>query len=69
MENLSAFLTMGGYAGYIWPAYGLAVVVMAGVLVASVRLAHKNEKDLSALQSLRSARRRARASANEVSQA
>jgi heme exporter protein D len=28
MSSLHEFLTMGGYAAYVWPAYGLAVVVI-----------------------------------------
>lgn len=29
-DSLSAFLTMGGYARYVWPAWGLAVLLIAG---------------------------------------
>ncbi|OJX81735.1 heme exporter protein CcmD [Magnetospirillum sp. 64-120] len=58
MDNLSAFFAMGGYAGYVWPTYILAVVVMAVLLIASVRSAHANERDLEAAQSLRPSRRR-----------
>ena len=29
MSSLQEFLTMGGYAVYVWPAYGLAALVMA----------------------------------------
>jgi heme exporter protein D len=28
MNSLHEFLTMGGYAWYVWPAYGLAAIVM-----------------------------------------
>jgi heme exporter protein D len=28
MKSLHEFLTMGGYAGYVWPAYAIAAVVM-----------------------------------------
>jgi len=28
MTSLHEFLTMGGYAGYVWTAYGIAAVVM-----------------------------------------
>jgi heme exporter protein D len=28
MNSLHEFLTMGGYAGYVWPAYAVAAVVM-----------------------------------------
>lgn len=26
--NLHEFLTMGGYAAYVWPAFGIAAVLM-----------------------------------------
>ncbi|KAA0015845.1 heme exporter protein CcmD [Salinicola corii] len=29
-DSLAAFLTMGGYAKYVWPAWGLAVLIIAG---------------------------------------
>ena len=28
---------MGGYGGYVWPAYGLTAVVMVGFLISSLR--------------------------------
>lgn len=70
MDKISAFLAMGGYAGYVWPTYILAVVVMVAVLVASVRSARRHERELEAAQSLRPGRRRNRApAAEEVPQA
>jgi len=33
MGAVSGFLAMGGYAGFVWPAFGLAAVVMAGLLL------------------------------------
>ena len=33
MSSLSEFLSMGGYGAYVWPAYGLAAVVIAGNIV------------------------------------
>ena len=36
-------LTMGGYAQYIWPAYGLAVVALVALLVGSVKSARRYE--------------------------
>ncbi|MGE4279291.1 MAG: heme exporter protein CcmD [Magnetospirillum sp.] len=58
MDKLSAFFAMGGYAGYIWPTYILALVVMAVLLIVSIRSARTNERDLEAAQSLRPSRRR-----------
>jgi heme exporter protein D len=63
MDMLSSFFAMGGYAGYVWPSYGLAVVVMLGVLIASVRGVRRAESDLDAIQRLRPARQRRRAAA------
>lgn len=30
MHSFHEFLTMGGYALYVWPAYGVAFVVLVG---------------------------------------
>jgi len=36
-ESLSDFLAMGGYAGYVWSAFGITFFVMIALLVSSVR--------------------------------
>ena len=59
MEFFDAMLHMGGYGGYIWPAYGLSIVVLAGVLIASLTSARKAEAELELLQQTRRARRAA----------
>ena len=39
MKSLHEFLTMGGYAAYVWPAYALvAVVMIANAVLPSDRL-------------------------------
>lgn len=39
MKSLHEFLTMGGYAAYVWPAYGVAaVVLLVNALGPSLRL-------------------------------
>jgi heme exporter protein D len=39
MQSLHEFLTMGGYGWYVWPAYGIAAVVMiANALLPGGRL-------------------------------
>ena len=39
MKSLHEFLTMGGYAAYVWPAYAVAAVVMiANAVLPSGRL-------------------------------
>ena len=57
---MSDFLSMGGYAGYVWPAWGLALVVL-GVLVAlSVRTMRARERELAELEAAAPRRRRRR---------
>lgn len=51
MDPFAAFLAMGGYASYVWPCFGLTFVVLAGVLVASLRGLSAAEAELAALQS------------------
>jgi len=42
---MTEFLAMGGYAGYVWPAYGAAVLVLAGLLIWTVRgLRHHRQR-------------------------
>ena len=31
MSDLAGFLAMGGYAAYIWPAYGAAAAILAAI--------------------------------------
>lgn len=38
--NIAEFFEMGGYAVYVWPAYGLVAVTVAG-LVAHTLYAHR----------------------------
>lgn len=33
---MAQFFAMGGYARFVWPAYGVAVIVLAGLLVHSL---------------------------------
>ncbi len=49
--SLSAFLEMGGYGAYVWPAFALTAAVLVGLLVASVRSLRAREKDLTRLRS------------------
>ncbi len=50
MESFSEFLAMGGYAGFIWPAYLIAAAVLIGLLVASRRSLKSAEAALLALE-------------------
>ncbi len=48
-STIQDFLAMGGYAQFVWPAYGLAAVVLVGLLAISLRQLRKAEAELSAL--------------------
>ncbi len=37
MNSVQEFLSMGGYAAYVWPAYGLATLVMVVNAVSPAR--------------------------------
>jgi heme exporter protein D len=47
---IDAFLAMGGYAAYVWPAYATAAVVLAGLLAWSLAGYHRARRELEALQ-------------------
>ena len=43
---------MGGYAAYVWSAFGFALVVLLGLLDQSWRAAHQREAELAQLRQL-----------------
>lgn len=43
---------MGGYAGYVWPAFVIVLVVMAVLWVASRRGCRNSEHTLAALRKI-----------------
>jgi len=47
--TLEDFLRMGGYAAYVWPSYGLALLVLAANLVAARRRHGRVRRHLAAL--------------------
>lgn len=46
---MTEFFAMGGYAAYVWSAYGLATIVLLGLLVTSLRRLRRAEAELAAL--------------------
>jgi len=48
-----AYLSMGGYAEYIWPAYLVAAVVLLVLLIGSLRSVRGQEARLAALRQAR----------------
>lgn len=56
MEVVVSFLDMGGYGAYVWPAFGATALVLAGLLLASVRSLRAKEDALAALRQPRRGR-------------
>ncbi len=52
-DSFQTFLDMGGYAGFVWPAYALAAAILVGLLFVSLRQLRKAEADLEALGAMR----------------
>jgi heme exporter protein D len=44
---VSAFFHMGGYGGYVWPAYAIAAAVLIGLVWQSIRALRANERALA----------------------
>ena len=58
MTSVIKFFEMGGYAVYVWSAYAVAAVVLAGIAIASWRRTRTHEAELQALQDASPHRRR-----------
>lgn len=44
---------MGGYAAFVWPAFGIAAALMVGLLIASRRSLRSREATLKELEKRR----------------
>jgi len=58
MDALTHYLAMGGYARFVWPAYGIAVLVLGVMAVQSYRAWRRQHRLWSALEAARPQRRR-----------
>jgi heme exporter protein D len=47
MDTIRAYVEMGGYGAFIWPAFALSVLVLAGMLLHSLRLLKRSESALA----------------------
>jgi heme exporter protein D len=56
MDKIATFFAMGGYAGYVWPAFGIAALVMIVMVVASLRSLRRREAALAELEKSRARR-------------
>ena len=48
--TLASWLAMGGYAAFVWPAYGITAVVLAGLAFHSWRRHRASLRALDLLQ-------------------
>jgi heme exporter protein D len=58
MDDVTAFFQMGGYAAFVWPALGLTVAIMAGLLIATLRQLRGRQRRLAELEAAGAQRRR-----------
>lgn len=56
---MSEFLAMGGYAAYVWPSWGLTVLILGGLAVAYGLKARSVAAALEREEARRGPRRRA----------
>ena len=50
MSAIAGWLQMGGYAGFVWPAYGVAAAVLGGLALFSWRRHRRSGATLARLQ-------------------
>ena len=55
---MTEVFSMGGYGGYLWPAWGIALVVLALLIGVSVKSMRARERELSQLEAESPRRRR-----------
>lgn len=48
--DIAGFFAMGGYAAYVWPAYGLTIGVLGGLLWWSLAAYRRSQRRLEQLQ-------------------
>ncbi len=56
MERAADFLAMGGYARFVWPAYGVALLVLGSLAIESVAAYRRSRRALARLERERPAR-------------
>ncbi len=60
MDALASFFAMGGYALWIWSAYGAGAVALSVLLASSLRALRSRERALAAAERSTRPRRRPR---------
>jgi heme exporter protein D len=59
---MSDFFAMGGYAGFVWPVYGLAALIMAALLWRTLAVLKRRQAEFEELDRARQAQRQGQAS-------
>lgn len=55
---MNDFLAMGGYPEFVWPSYGIALLVLLALTMDSIWRRKRAENDLASLEAERPSRRR-----------
>ena len=50
MAEIYEFLAMGGYARFVWPAYGVALIAIGGLALQSVLSLRSLRREVTALE-------------------
>jgi len=50
MEDIATFLSMGGYAAFVWPAFLLTALVMTVLLVTTLRQLRRRQRELAEIE-------------------
>jgi len=50
MAPIEQFLAMGGYAIFVWPAFAVAIFVMAALLARSLATYRRRQRELARLE-------------------
>jgi heme exporter protein D len=50
VNTINAYFAMGGYAAYVWPAYGLSLAVLGGLALSAWRRYRASVSSLERLQ-------------------
>ncbi len=58
MQDVREFLYMNGYGSYVWPAFILTAVVLAGLLASTLITLRRRERRLAQLESATGRRRK-----------
>ncbi len=57
MDEASSFFAMGGYAAFVWPAFGVSAAVLLGLWLESLTRLRGSQRRLARLQAERPSRR------------